>query len=192
MIQRRPGYSRPANARHLTRSRLGAVSRTSVPRLVLSQFRAIQVSSRLLTGSQSYFSTPTHAVSTPSTLAGSFAPSESVSRSSQAVSIPSLDVWALPSPGAAWGPFRARATSVLASRQRAPESQAARVPSYLGPFARLPRVTGLRPHSPPAGPALGQALSIALSGPPRAEPDQGPRLRHRGLLALAHKAISCG
>ncbi len=52
-------------------------------------------------------------------------------------------------------------------------------------------------HRPPAnfthyqpGPRPGRAPSTAPPGPPEADPDPGPRLRHRGLRAPAHKT-SC-
>jgi hypothetical protein len=81
---------------------------------------------------------------------------------------------------------RVQRPSERASRFRPPsESQRTRVPSPGCPaspaFSRL--------HYQP-GPGPGRASSTAPPGPPEVDPDQGPRLRHTGLRAPAHKYAS--
>jgi hypothetical protein len=73
---------------------------------------------------------------------------------------------------------RVQGPSERASSLSPPSESQRRCP---GPAARLPRITGHRPPSLPAGPA---PRTSALE----ADPDPGPRLRHRGLRAPAHKS----
>ena len=61
---------------------------------------------------------------------------------------------------------------------------------YPGPVARLPSITGHRPRHSQPGPRPGRAPSTAPPGPPEADRDLGPRLRHSGLRAPAHESGS--
>jgi hypothetical protein len=94
MTQRRPGCRRPACAQSLTRcSQARSVARyyPGSRRQYPGQSRAIPVRTRhswWLTGRQSHVSIPARDVSTPTTHAVSFAPTESVPHGSQAVVTP--------------------------------------------------------------------------------------------------------
>jgi hypothetical protein len=146
-------------------------------------------------------STPTHAVSAPAapTISLSFAPfghnpvahRQSVpcwlAGSSRAVSTPACDSSCNAGPSLVQLPTQASASNVQASEPRA----SARRPSPSS-GTRVPP-PGC-PASPFSGrlhyqlsPRPGRAPSTAPPGPPEADPDPGPRLRHRGLRAPAHK-----
>ena len=162
---------------YLPRLGLGIVSRASVP--------------------QGSISTPTHAVSAPHapTISLSFAPfgqypvahRPSVPRwlagGLRAVSTPAC----VAGPSLVRPPTRASASNVQASEPRASArrpspSAGTRVPS---PGCPASPATGRLHYQP--GPRPGRASSTAPPGPPEADPDPGPRLRHRGLRAPAHK-----
>jgi hypothetical protein len=150
---------------------------------------------------QGSISTPTHAVSAPETptISLSFAPfgqypvahGPSVPRwlagGSRAVSTPACKAGhSLVQP-----PPRASASNVQASEPRAsgcrPSPSAGhgtRVPS---PGCPASPATGRLHYQP--GPRPGRAPSTAPPGPPEADRDPGPRLRHRGLRAPAHKSV---
>jgi hypothetical protein len=73
----------------------------------------------------------------------------------------------------------------------APPASSPAAPGNRRPSPGAPRATVPRHRPPaafdPAGPAPGQAPSTAPPGPPGADPDPGPRLRHRALTS--HQTI---
>ncbi len=110
-------------------------------------------------------------------------PSESVPHGSQAVRTPVFKSAPL---GRHSGPARP------ASKPASARSRTLRHQRTEGPSPDFPHVLGREPPSSPPGPVPGQASSTAHPSPPGADPDPGPRLRHRGLRALAHKRQQAG
>jgi hypothetical protein len=155
-------------------------------------------------------STPTSAASTPNapTISMSFVPlcqfpvahRQSVpcwlAGGSRAVSTPGLCLcgWALPVHSSAFAHLTSRASATSVQRACLDPWTAVRVPAYPGPVARLPRVTGLQPLSPPAGPAprtsvrhraTGSARGLARPRP--APPLQGASSIGPQIFNLTHK-----
>ncbi len=159
----------------ISRSSVPLTLRPSVPHRAADSFAPFESVSPLLTR-PSVSSTRRRLIGhvRPSvSYAVSFVLSESVPLGSQAV----VNHARMPGPclgRAPPRPFRARATSAQASGPRVSGHPSASVPG-------APRATAPR-HRPPAaaGPAPGHTPSTAPPGPPGADPDPDPRLRHRG------------